>query len=460
MAVFPGKILVLGLIFAWGFSANLIAADYTVSEVRVVKWQVQRHGQTIFDYPFHWDRQYPLFGTAGDRYIVALDLVHFDAHAERQVVEDHLKRQDFTVSFHYQAKDGSTHYEKIGSKNFQWANCPWPSQATLPAFEPGTPHGQNAKAKMHPPGPFASNDACLLVALPEQFAHNGVLNFSAGFHRSKLAIENKADLAFPMIKDLALSASVLPDHAIDPASLVQYKYWPSEQEGTWVYLFGLRFWRPTQISAAWRPYTEGHWSFSPYGVVWNAATIFGQWAEHLGVWRFHQDYGWIVQLTYVWRPHLATFYARPNPAQEKGPSLGRSLAAGNDSWIGWRPIVPVLFKIQNRSYFPYRLGESFGFIDFPNLAERGWPSNKVHDYVMVARDKFTHDPIVNEDRSLEWIPNPAGRDVIMRPKDRLGPNVHLLLAEHGDFKAEPLLLGTTEEHADGHAPQDYSTWPD
>ena len=436
MAVFPGRVLLLGLLLAWWGQATLWAAEYTVSEVRVVKWLVQRHGKVHFDYPYHWDRQLPLFGTAGDRFIVALDLVHFSATAERQVVEDHLKRDDFSVNFHYQGKDGTTLNEKLGSKNFQWVSCPWPSQAVLPVFEPGKVRGgQNAKAKMHTPAPRSEQDACLLVALPEQFAHAGSLNFGSGVFHSKLAIENIADLDFPQVAQLKNAPA---PGAFDPAALVQYKYWPSEQEGEWLYVFGIRFWRPTQVAASWRPYTEGHWSFSPYGVVWNAATLFGQWAEHAGVWRFHKDYGWIVQSTYVWRPHLATFYARPNPAQEKGPALGRSLAASNDSWIAWRPIVPVIFRLQHRSYFPYRLGESYGFIDFPNLAERGWPANKVHDYVMVERTKFTANPIGHEDRSLEWIPRPAGRDVIMRPRDRLGPNVHLVLPADLDYAVHVL----------------------
>ncbi|MBP5296070.1 MAG: hypothetical protein J6Y94_01915, partial [Bacteriovoracaceae bacterium] len=98
---------------------------------------------------------------------------------------------------------------------------------------------------------------------------------------------------------------------------------------------------------------------------------------------------------------------------------GRPKTKAHDAWLAWRPVVPYLFKIKNRTYFPYRLGEKFGFKDYPTLANRGWPPNEVIDYVMVAPENITHEPAVDVDQSDLWINAPAGRDAILRPQDQL-----------------------------------------
>ena len=434
-------ILIPFLHFAAAFGATSVSLSssispsssrsYLASEARIVKLQIIRHLGILFDYPFHWDHQIPLFLRHGDKLRLMFDLVHYDPEALGEVVVDGLRRADFKLSWRAQNKNGQTKFfSPAPSSNIRWINCPWPPDGELmvrhnyaaristpslmvPPIHHASPHNGQASSSPWAHSFPSISSACAELEFHGEFVHAGVLSFTTGKYRSTMAIENAHDWKLAQASDLGPAEKAVRKSDLLPEDeLINYQHFVATDEasgigeGEWVFIYGLRFWRPPQMHPPWRPYTMGHWSYSPYGLVWRASTHFGRWAEHYGVWRWHKKYGLVAQLHYVWQPAPVTFY-------------GHTPEKFTPAWIAWRAVVPYLFKIKNRTYFPYRLGEKFGFRDYPTLANRPWPPNEVVDYVMVAPEDFTHEPLRDVDQSLRWINNPAGRDAILRPQDQM-----------------------------------------
>lgn len=81
-------------------------------------------------------------------------------------------------------------------------------------------------------------------------------------------------------------------------------------------------WHPTQVSADFRPYRDGHWEDTDeYGTVWVSNYSWGDVPFHYGRWGYDPSYGWLWQPGYTWSPGWV--------AWREG--------AGN---IGWLPIPP------------------------------------------------------------------------------------------------------------------------
>lgn len=92
------------------------------------------------------------------------------------------------------------------------------------------------------------------------------------------------------------------------------------EQGTWVPAspWG-RVWRP-HVVVGWRPYTYGHWAWSPYGWTWVSSEPWG-WAFHYGRWSWLDGYGWVWVPGTVWGPAWVDWW-------------------GSDGWIGWAPLGP------------------------------------------------------------------------------------------------------------------------
>ena len=98
--------------------------------------------------------------------------------------------------------------------------------------------------------------------------------------------------------------------------------------GEWVDVEGQgRCWRPTKVSAGWRPYTNGRWGeCDDCGWTWISDEDFGWCTEHYGRWLHTEDRGWCWTPGTVWSPAWV--------------SWRRGTGSDCSSCIGWAPLPP------------------------------------------------------------------------------------------------------------------------
>ena len=113
-----------------------------------------------------------------------------------------------------------------------------------------------------------------------------------------------------------------------------------EENGRWesVNYQGQRrqFWRPTQVSAGWAPFTEGRWTEYYGDNTWIPAEPFGYATHHYGNWVYVNN-GW------YWGPPAAVgFGANWYP--------GRVAWIGSQADAGWVPLAP---REPYYSYYPW-----------------------------------------------------------------------------------------------------------
>ena len=74
-------------------------------------------------------------------------------------------------------------------------------------------------------------------------------------------------------------------------------------DGSWVSYQDQYVWLPENVSENWRPYTEGHWSYTRrYGWLWVSNERFGWATYHYGRWGYARDIGWYWVPGRRWAP--------------------------------------------------------------------------------------------------------------------------------------------------------------
>jgi len=124
-------------------------------------------------------------------------------------------------------------------------------------------------------------------------------------------------------------------------TLNDYGYWQYAPE------MGVEVWIP-YVEYGWRPFTYGHWAYSPYGFTWVSYEPWGWIPHHYGNWTYVDYYGWAWVPGYTWRPHSVNF----------------ALVNG---YVGWAPVAPPWYRYSyNRGYRYY--------------GDRGWYSGWRHGH--------------------------------------------------------------------------------
>ena len=93
--------------------------------------------------------------------------------------------------------------------------------------------------------------------------------------------------------------------------------------GQWVWhpRFGY-VWLPENVSANWRPYTVGRWTYTDeYGWYWDSYEPFAWAVYHYGRWGYDQDYGWFWVPGDTWAPAWVQWRY-------------------SDDYVGWAPVGP------------------------------------------------------------------------------------------------------------------------
>jgi hypothetical protein len=97
-------------------------------------------------------------------------------------------------------------------------------------------------------------------------------------------------------------------------SLSPYGQWFQQPSYGWC-------WTPYDVSAGWRPYSDGRWEYTDYGWSWASNEPWGWATYHYGRWFFDDSYGW------AWVP--GTEWAPAWVAWRTG-----------DDYVGWAPLPP------------------------------------------------------------------------------------------------------------------------
>src|SRR5947207_680047 len=85
-------------------------------------------------------------------------------------------------------------------------------------------------------------------------------------------------------------------------------YEPLSPYGEWVNFstYG-RCWRPTQVDADWRPYSNGHWEWTDAGWYWQSDEPWAWACYHYGSWANDPSYGWVWIPATDWAPSWVTW---------------------------------------------------------------------------------------------------------------------------------------------------------
>jgi len=155
------------------------------------------------------------------------------------------------------------------------------------------------------------------------------------------------------------------------AALAPHGVWARDTEFGWV-------WRPTRVSAGWRPYSEGHWVWTSAGWSWDCDEPWGEVVFHYGRWAYRPALGWLWIPGDVWAPAWVVWHF----------DAGR---------IGWAPAAPRRVSASDRRWvwLPDRdFGRPRVQVRRPHVAERGW----------------TRPPEPRDDRPAWRPPPPRDRD--------------------------------------------------
>src|SRR6188474_3121469 len=132
--------------------------------------------------------------------------------------------------------------------------------------------------------------------------------------------------------------------------------------GDWVDVEGYgKCWRPTKVSAGWRPYTNGRWGeCNDCGWTWISNDDFGGYTDHYGRWFETEDTGWCWSPGTVWSPAWVSW------RQGNG--------ADCNECIGWAPLPPEAgcqIDVGVGDWVDYTCGLGPAAFTFVNVADFG-----------------------------------------------------------------------------------------
>jgi len=111
--------------------------------------------------------------------------------------------------------------------------------------------------------------------------------------------------------------------------------------GSWVSVGNRRAWRPSRVSAGWRPYVDGRWTYTPSGLTWVSNEPWGWSTYHYGTWDYVPGYGWAWFPGSRYSPAWVYWYWGPTYTgwcpvgyYSRYYSFGASLRFGVYGWAG------------------------------------------------------------------------------------------------------------------------------
>lgn len=155
-------------------------------------------------------------------------------------------------------------------------------------------------------------------------------------------------------KSWALNAAELINYFVD--ELTPYGRW-EEQEP-----YG-RVWSPSQQSAGWRPYSQGHWVNSEeYGWVWKPEEKWGEIPYHYGRWAKAQNH-WFWVPDDTWGPAWVDWRE-------------------DDDYIGWSPLPPEAEWNGRDEWRPSYRRPDYEQDSYVFVPRRYFSAPRIHSYII------------------------------------------------------------------------------
>jgi hypothetical protein len=123
---------------------------------------------------------------------------------------------------------------------------------------------------------------------------------------------------------------------------------------------------PGNVSADWRPYSDGSWVPTDAGWSYSSADPWGWACYHYGRWGFAADLGWFWTPGYVWSPAWVS-WRRSNGYVAWSP-LPPPRYRARGAWPGWVAVPEQHFAHPIRRYVVPRR-------DVPRIVRGGRPSH-------------------------------------------------------------------------------------
>jgi len=221
---------------------------------------------------------------------------------------------------------------------------------------------------------------------------------------------------------------------------VQPYYRELSRNGRWVYVADYGYcWYPVGVSAGWRPYSDGYWTYGPSGYFWVSYEPWGWAPYHYGRWTWVSRFGW------CWVP-------------------GRVFGGAWVSWswgsayIGWAPLDcydrPVFIGTVQYGYYDPRC---WSFVSYTHIHHRHY-----RDYYVppshIGRDIGRHAVVTRaprvSPRELESSPDSRTRAYRIAQQDRRRvPQIGDTGARPRSFRDIERGFATRARPAQGNAPR-------
>lgn len=171
-------------------------------------------------------------------------------------------------------------------------------------------------------------------------------------------------------------------------------------------------WRPNDVDKDWSPYTNGYWTYTDCGWMWNSYYSWGWRPFHYGRWWWSPVWGWVWSPGYVWAPSWVVWMYW-------------------DDYCGWYPLSPRVRW--NFWYHGYWCGHvrfrvhHWTFVDKHNFLK------VINDEGMVPREKnsqilkqakfasnidMTNKKVINKGPNVSDIEKATGRKITQQNVSR------------------------------------------
>jgi len=154
-------------------------------------------------------------------------------------------------------------------------------------------------------------------------------------------------------------------------------------------------WLPETVSANWRPYTVGRWTYTDeYGWYWDSYEPFAWAVYHYGRWGYDPDYGWFWVPGDTWAPAWVQWrysdeYVGWAPIGPRRPGYAYGVPVSYDPPIAesWVFVQPRYMSSRAISYYALPVaGLNVAFIGATNVYRPGYRGGVVYNYG-IPRDR-------------------------------------------------------------------------
>ena len=123
---------------------------------------------------------------------------------------------------------------------------------------------------------------------------------------------------------------------------VNFFYTSLQDKGDWFHTdnYGYVFQPRRATTSNWRPYADGHWSYTDQGWTWISNEDFGWATYHYGRWAKLQRTGWVWIPGDQWAPAWVSWRTQARYGHGRSTTVTTRVVEQDSDYIGWAPLPP------------------------------------------------------------------------------------------------------------------------